>query len=70
MDNVKIKFDPTIILGRDDLRNIFKLNKCDKSYPIQIKKQHTKFLKLIISNKVNVLFSVVSLFHELHKYIR
>lgn len=70
MNNVKIKFDPTIILSGDDLRNIFKLNKCDKSYPTQIEKQYTKFLKLIISNKVNVLFSVVSLFHEPHKYIR
>ena len=37
---------------------------------MQVGKKYTKFLKLIISNKVNVLFSVVGLFHELHKYNR
>ena len=67
---VKKKFGPTIILSGDDLRKIFKLNKYERSYRIQIGKQYTKFLKVITSNKVNVLFSVVGLFHELHKYNR
>jgi len=67
---IKKKFGPTIILSGDDLRKIFKLNKYDRSYRIQIGKQYTKFLKLITLNKVNVLFSVVGLFHELHKYNR
>ena len=67
---IKKKFGPTIILSGDDLRKIFKLNKYERSYRIQIGKQYTKFLKLITSNNVNVLFSVVGLFHELHKYNR
>lgn len=67
---VKNKFGPTIVLSGDDLRKIFKLNKYERSYRIQIGKQYTKFLKLITLNKVNVLFSVVGLFHELHKYNR
>jgi len=67
---IKKKFGPTIILSGDNLRKIFKLNKYNKSYRMQAGKQYTKFLKLITSNKVNVLFSVVGLFHELHRYNR
>ena len=67
---VKKNFGPTIILSGDNLRRIFKLHKYDKSYRIQIGKQYTKLLRLIIANKVNVLFSVVGLFHELHRYNR
>ena len=37
---------------------------------MKVGKQYTKFLKLISLNKINVLFSVVGLFHELHKYNR
>jgi adenylylsulfate kinase-like enzyme len=67
---VKKKFGPTIILSGDNLREVFKLNKYDKNYRMQVGKQYTKFLRLIIRNKVNVLFSVVGLFHELHNYNR
>jgi adenylylsulfate kinase-like enzyme len=67
---VKKKFGPTILLSGDNLRKIFKLNKYDKNYRMQVGKQYTKFLRFIITNKVNVLFSVVGLFHELHKYNR
>ena len=67
---IKKKFGPTIILSGDNLREIFKLNKYDKNYRMKVAKQYTKLLKLIIANKINVLFSVVGLFHELHKYNR
>jgi len=67
---IKKKFGTTIILSGDNLRKIFKLNKYDKNYRIQLGKKYTKFLKLIIRNKINVLFSVVGLFHELHEYNR
>jgi adenylylsulfate kinase len=67
---LKKKFGPTIILSGDNLRKVFKLDKYDKNYRMQIGKQYTKLLKIITSNKVNVLFSVVGLFHELHKYNR
>jgi adenylylsulfate kinase-like enzyme len=67
---IKKKFGPTIILSGDNLRNIFKLNKYDKNYRMQIGRQYTKLLRLIVANRVNVLFSVVGLFHKLHKYNR
>jgi adenylylsulfate kinase len=37
---------------------------------MQIGRQYTKLLRLIVANRVNVLFSVVGLFHKLHKYNR
>jgi len=67
---IKKKYGPTIILSGDNLRKIFKLNKYDKNYRMQVAKQYTKLLRLIIANKVNVLFSTVGLFHELHRYNR
>ena len=67
---IKKKFGPTIILSGDNLRDIFKLNKYDKNYRMKVGKRYTKLLRLIITNKINVLFSVVGLFHELHKYNR
>jgi adenylylsulfate kinase len=67
---IKKKFGPTIILSGDNLRRIFKLNKYDKNYRMQIGKQYTDLLKLISINKINILFSVVGLFHKLHKYNR
>jgi len=67
---IKKKFGPTIILSGDNLRKIFKLNKYDKNYRMQVGKKYTKLLKHISSNKINILFSVVGLFHELHKYNR
>lgn len=67
---IKKKFGPTVVVSGDNLRKIFKLNKYDIKYRMKVGKKYTNLLKLIIANKVNVLFSVVGLFHELHKYNR
>jgi len=67
---IRKKYGSTIILSGDDLRRIFKLKKYDKNYRMQIGKQYTKLLRLVVANKINVLFSVVGLFHSLHSYNR
>jgi len=64
---VKKNFGPTMILSGDNLRKIFQLNKYDKNYRMKIGGQYTKLLRQITANKINVLFSVVGLFHKLHK---
>jgi adenylylsulfate kinase len=64
------KFGPTIILSGDNLRRIFKLKKYDKESRFENGKNFSKFFKIIIKNKINVLFSVVGLFHKLHKFNR
>jgi adenylylsulfate kinase len=67
---IKKKFGKTIILSGDNLRQIFKLNKYDKESRLQNGKNFSNLLNLISRNKVNLLFSVVGLFHELHNYNR
>ena len=57
-------------MSGDNLRKIFKLNKYDKNYRMQVGRQYTKLLRLIVANRINVLFSVVGLFHALHSYNR
>jgi adenylylsulfate kinase len=67
---IKKKFGKTIILSGDNLRRIFKLNKYDKETRLQNGKNFSNLLNLISRSKVNLLFSVVGLFHELHNYNR
>jgi adenylylsulfate kinase len=67
---IKKKFGKTIILSGDNLRRIFKLNKYDKESRLQNGKKFSDLLNLISRNKVNLLFSVVGLFHKLHNYNR
>jgi len=67
---IKKKFGPTIKLSGDNLRRIFKLNRYDKESRFLYGKKFSRFLKLISANKVNILFSVVGLFHKLHNYNR
>ena len=67
---IKKKFGKTVILSGDNLRRIFKLNKYDKESRFQNGKNFSDLLNLISRNKVNLLFSVVGLFHELHNYNR
>ena len=52
------------------MRRIFKLNRYEKNYRKQLGKKYTLLLKHITANKINILFSAVGLFHELHKYNR
>lgn len=67
---IKKNFGSTILLSGDNLRRIFKLNRYEKNYRKQLGKKYTLLLKHISANKINILFSVVGLFHELHKYNR
>jgi adenylylsulfate kinase len=67
---IKKNFGSTILLSGDNLRRIFKLNMYEKNYRKQLGKKYTLLLKHISANKINILFSVVGLFHELHRYNR
>ena len=67
---IKKKFGKTIVLSGDNLRRIFKLNKYDKESRLQNGKKFSKLLNLISKNNVNIVFSVVGLFHELQNYNR
>ena len=64
------KYGPTIIINGDDMRNIFKLRKFDKSSRLENGKKYIQLCKLITNQKINVIFSVVGLFYELHNWNR
>ena len=63
-------YGPTLVVSGDDIRNAFNLNKYDKISRLKIGKQYTRFCKILTNQNINIIFSVVGLFHELQKYNR
>lgn len=70
LPEIKKKFGPTILIHGDDLRSIFKINSYEKKERLKIGKKYANFCKFIAKQKINVIFTVVGLFHDLHKYNR
>ena len=62
------KYGPTIEISGDELRNNFLF----KNYDIESRKiyakSYSKFCKLLLKKNFNVIFSTVSLFHEVQKW--
>lgn len=63
----KKNYGPTVLISGDDIRNIFNLKSYDKKTRLLIGKKYVKFCKFFINQKINVIFSVAGLFHELRK---
>ena len=61
-------YGPTIIISGDNLRKIFHLNKFDKKNRLIIGKKYIRLCKYLTDQGINVIFSVVGLFHELRDY--
>ena len=64
---VSKNYGPTLCIHGDDIRNIFNLKSYSKSDRLKIGKMYVKLVKILIDQKINVIFSVVGLFHELQK---
>lgn len=64
------QYGPTILFNGDDLRNLFQIKSYDKKSRFEISKQYSKFCKFIAKQKINIIFTSVSLFHDLHKFNR
>ena len=62
---VQLNFGPTILLNGDDLRDVFKLKGYSRNERLKIGMIYINFLKLIISQNINVIFTVVGLFDQL-----
>jgi len=60
-------YGPTILVHGDDLRNIFEIKSFDRSSRLKIGKQYTKFCHYITKQNINIIFTVIGLFHKLHK---
>ena len=67
---VEKKYGKTILINGDDLRKIFELNKYDIKSRKEYVLQYSRLCKFLINQKINVIMSVVGLFHHIHKWNR
>jgi adenylylsulfate kinase-like enzyme len=67
-NHVNKKYGPTLLISGDELRNIFNFDKFDKKSRLKYALSYSKLCKLMTDNKINVLFSTVSLFHQVRKW--
>lgn len=63
-------YGPTIVISGDDLRKNFDLKKYDKHSRLAYGKKYNQFCKIILNQKINVIFAVVGLFDELRYWNR
>ena len=62
------KYGKTILLNGDDLRNIFQLKKYSFSDRYQVAMSYSNFCKKITNQKINLIFTTVSMFHNVRHY--
>ena len=63
-------YGKTVIIHGDDIRNIYHLRKYKKKERLNLGISNSNLCKLISSQGINVIFTTVCLFYELHKYNR
>jgi len=68
--NIKKKFGPTLTLSGDDLRKLFNLKKYSKQDRLSYALSYGKFCQIITNQKINLIFSTVSLFTKVRKWNR
>lgn len=61
---------PTLEISGDDLRKYFSLNKYDEKSRRNYAKKYSHFCNFLINKGFNVIFSTVSLFHEVQSFNR
>ena len=62
------EYGKTILLNGDDLRNIFQLKKYSYEDRLKLATGYSKFCKKITDQKINVIFTTVSMFHKVRTY--
>ena len=67
---LKKKFGKTVLINGDDLRLIFELKNYDIYSRTKYVKQYSKICQFLINQNINVIMSVVGLFHDIHKWNR
>ena len=66
-DKIEKKYGPTIIMSGDDLRSITNFHKYEKKDRLEFSKTKLKFYKFITDQKINLIFSTISLFKSVRK---
>ncbi|MDC3087775.1 adenylyl-sulfate kinase [Candidatus Pelagibacter sp.] len=64
------KFGPTLIINGDDLRGIFRFKSYDRKSRLELAKKYSRLCRHISEQGINVIITVVGLFHEIHKFNR
>jgi adenylylsulfate kinase-like enzyme len=64
LDFVRKNYGPTIILSGDDLRSTFNYKKFDKKSRLKYALSYSKFCKAITDQNINIIFSTVSMYHQ------
>lgn len=67
---VNENYGPTLCLHGDELRKTFNMKSYNKKDRLVIGMMYIKLIKMISEQKINVIISVVGLFHELQKLNR
>ena len=66
-DKIEKKYGPTIIMSGDDLRYITNFLKYEKKDRLEFSKTKLKFYKFITDQKINLIFSTISLFDSVRR---
>jgi adenylylsulfate kinase len=63
-------YGKTVVIHGDDIRNIYSLKNYTKKKRLNLGKSNSNLCKLLTNQGINVIFTTVGLFHEIHKYNR
>ena len=66
-DRIEKKYGPTIVMSGDDLRNITNFQKYEKKDRLEFSKTKLKFYKFVTDQKINLIFSTISLFESVRR---
>tara|TARA_B100000902_G_scaffold353073_1_gene364242 strand:- start:113 stop:640 length:528 start_codon:yes stop_codon:yes gene_type:complete len=66
--DIEKKFGKTLVISGDNFRKSFNFKNHDKNSRIKLGKQYTEFLKIILDQNINIIFTVVGLYDEIRKY--
>ena len=66
--DIKKLYGPTLMISGDDVRKIFSLKGYEYKDRLKITKKYCKFAKYITTQKINIIFAAVGMFHEPRKW--
>ena len=69
-NDVEKLIGPTILIHGDEIRNLFNLKSYQRKDRFKIAMTYSKLCKLLNKQNINVIFTVVGLFHKIHRYNR
>ena len=64
---IEKKYGPTILASGDDLRSIINFHQYSKAKRLKFSETKLKFYKFITDQKINLIFSTISMFEKVRK---